>query len=61
MTRTREEAIDAAAEHVYEGLARQAARAPRDAALAALGPDATDAQITEWIARYRPDAHAQPA
>lgn len=58
---TREQAIDAAAVHVAESLARQDARAPRDAAVAALGPDATDAQITEWVRRYRPDAHAQPA
>lgn len=60
MTR-REKAIDAAAAQVMESLARQDARTPHDAAVAALGPDATDTQITEWISRYRPDAHAQPA
>lgn len=60
MTR-REDAVRSAARHVVEGLARQDARSPRDAALAALGPDATEAQIAQWVATYRPDAHAQPA
>lgn len=58
---TREDAVRSAARHVVEGLARQDARSPHDAAVAALGRDATDAQITAWIARFRPDAHAQPA
>ena len=51
----------AAAVQVAEDLARQDARSPREAAIASLGPDATDMQIREWIACYRPDAHAQPA
>lgn len=58
---TREDAVRAAARHVAEGLARQDARTPRDAAIAALGRDATEAQIAAWVARFRPDAHAQPA
>lgn len=55
---TREEAIQAAARHVADDLARQAARSPRDAAVASLGPDATEREITDWIARYRPDSAA---
>lgn len=58
---TREQAIHNAARHVFDDLARQAARTPREAAIASLGPDATETQIAEWIATYRPDAHAQPA
>lgn len=61
MSRTRQEAFDAAARHFAESLARQDARTPRDAARASLGPDATDTQINDWITRFRPDAHAQPA
>lgn len=55
MTPTIDTAVDNAARHVAEGLARQDARAPRDAALAALGPHATEQQIDDWIARFRPD------
>lgn len=58
---TREQAIDAAAVQVMDSLARQDTRTSRDAAVASLGPDATEQQIAAWIATYRSDAHAQPA
>jgi hypothetical protein len=46
--------IDAAGAEVYASLARQDARAPRDAAIHALGRDVTEQQITDWIQRFRP-------
>lgn len=57
---TVDEAFDRAAVHLAEGLARQAARTPRDAAIASLGSHATEPQIADWIARFRPEAtHAK--
>lgn len=56
---TRDEAVRTAAQHVADSLARQDARTPREAAVAALGPHATETQITDWCARYRPDAAQQ--
>lgn len=59
---TFDEALNAGAVEVVESLARQDARTPRDAAVASLGPHATEAQIADWIATYRPAIpHAQPA
>jgi hypothetical protein len=49
-----DEAIAGAGQVYAEGLARQAARPPREAARAALGQHATDAQIDAWIAEFRP-------
>lgn len=47
----------AEAGRVYaEGLARQDARTPHEAALAALGRTATAAQIDAWLQTYRPTA-----
>lgn len=51
-------AVDAAARDFAEGLARQDARSPRDAAIAALGANATDQQIGDWIARFRQERSA---
>ena len=53
---TRDDAVRAAAVHVVDSLARQAARAPRDAAVAALGVDASEEQIEAWIREWRPEA-----
>lgn len=50
---TLDAAVQAAAVHVAEGLARQDARTPRDAAIASLGPHATEQQIADWITCYR--------
>lgn len=59
---TLHDATQRAARHVAEGLARQDARSPRDAAIAALGPHATERQIADWIARWRPaEVTAHPA
>lgn len=46
-------AFDAAVE---AALARQAARPPREAARAALGPRASEAQVVAWLRAHRPDA-----
>lgn len=57
---TFDEATDRATRHVVESLARQDARSPRDAALASLGPAATEEQIADWCARFRPEVeHSQ--
>lgn len=53
---TREQAVAEAGQVIAESLARQLARTPHDAALAALGRTATPEQITAWITRHRPEA-----
>jgi cation transport regulator ChaB len=57
-----DQAIAAAGEVYAEGIARQDARPPHEAALAALGRDANPEQIAAWIARHRPQQrHRTPA
>jgi uncharacterized membrane protein len=53
-----DQAISNAGRVYAEGIARQDARPPREAARAALGQHATDAQIDAWIAEHRPAATA---
>lgn len=48
--------IDAAFSHLADGAARLDAMPPLDAARAALGSDATDVQVREWLAVWRPEA-----
>lgn len=48
-----DQAIAGAGQVYAEGIARQDARSPREAARAALGRDATDEQLTAWVATYR--------
>lgn len=56
MTATREECLAAFDRAVEASLARQAARPPREAARAALGPRASEAQVAAWLRAHRPDA-----
>lgn len=51
---TYDEAIAGAGQVIVDGLVRQAERTPREAAMASLGRDATEAQIAAWIAVHRP-------
>jgi cation transport regulator ChaB len=53
-----DQAIAAAGEVYAEGIARQDARPPHEAALAALGRDATPDQVEAWIGRHRPEGTA---
>lgn len=52
--------ISRAGQVIAEGLARQQARPPREAARLALGRHATEQQINDWIAVHRPQ-HARTA
>jgi hypothetical protein len=54
MTITREQAVADAGQVIAQALARQQARTPHEAAVAALGRTATPAHIAAWIARHRP-------
>lgn len=54
--RTKAQCMAAAAASAEASLARQAARTPREAAFASLGPRATEDQISAWIGRNRPNA-----
>jgi hypothetical protein len=57
-----DQAIAAAGQVYAEGIARQDARPPQEAAVAALGRDATAEQVEAWIARHRPlQRHRTPA
>lgn len=49
-----EQAVADAGQVIADDLVRQAQRTPRDAAIASLGRQATDAQIASWIATHRP-------
>lgn len=50
---TKAECVQRAAEVLVEDLFRQAERPDREAALASLGPRATEEQIAAWIERHR--------
>lgn len=48
-----EQAIAEAGQVIVDDLIRQSQRTPRDAAIAALGRDASEQQISSWIASHR--------
>jgi hypothetical protein len=56
MTGPTDAQLASAHREVLADLERQDARSPRDAALASLGAHATETQISDWIARFRPEA-----
>lgn len=58
MTGPTQEMCESAARHLMDGVRRNDAKPPREAALCALGREATEAQITEWLAVWRPEALA---
>jgi hypothetical protein len=55
-----EQAIAEAGQVIAEGLMRQAALTPRDAALASLGRRASEEEIAAWISRNRPPKGVKP-
>lgn len=50
------EAFTAFDRAIEASLTRQAARAPREAAKAACGPRASEADLDGWLRAHRPDA-----
>lgn len=50
--------LDSAYTHLMSGVARNDALPPREAAINALGPGATDEQIAAWTAKWRPGTTA---
>jgi len=51
-----QEQLNSAFTHLMDGVRRNDALPAREAAINALGPDATNDEIAAWIRKFRPEA-----